>query len=70
MDKENVFLTAKEVSEDFFNGKWGYQKVLRLTRNGVIPAVKKGKSYLYEHSQLVKWAEVNFSKPAQARIKI
>ena len=58
------FLSAKQVSSDFFNGKCDYYKVLRLTRNGILPAKKFGKSYLYERTELVKWATHNFSNPA------
>ena len=69
-NKEKDFMTAKQVAIEFFNNEMGYQKVLRLTRNGKLPAVKIGKSYLYSRVQLIKWAEINFSKPACARIKV
>ena len=61
------FMTAKEVAEEFFNGECSYYKVLRLTRNGMIPAMKMGKSYLYRKTELEKWAELNFSRPAYAK---
>ena len=70
MDNNKDFLTAKEVAVEFFNNEWGYQKVLRLTRNGILPAVKMGKSYLYQRSQLRKWAEINFNSPAYSKIKV
>ena len=63
------FMTAKEVAEEFFNGECSYDKVLRLTRNGMIPAMKMGKSYLYRKTELEKWAELNFSRPAYAKAK-
>lgn len=63
------FMTAKEVAEEFFNGECSYYKVLRLTRNGIIPAMKMGKSYMYMKAELEKWAELNFSRPAYAKAK-
>ena len=63
------FMTAKEVAEEFFNGECSYYKVLRLTRNGMIPAMKMGKSYLYRKTELEKWAELNFSRTAYAKAK-
>ncbi len=61
------FMTAKEVAKDFFMNKFSYQKVLRLTRNGILPAVRAGKSYLFERAALERWAEMNFNRPAYAR---
>ena len=65
-----VFMTAKQVASDFFNGECNYQKVLRLTRKGQLPAVKLGKSYLFKRSELERWAAENFSKPAWRKIKV
>lgn len=64
------FLNAKQVAQEFFNQECSYQKVLRLTRSGVLPAKKYGKSYLYKREELEKWASNNFSKPASAKNKI
>ena len=64
------FLTARQVSTEIFNGAWNYQKILRLTRNGILPAVKAGKSYLYQRGALEHWVETNFTKPAWSKIKI
>ncbi len=55
------FLTAKQVSEMYFGNACNYHKVLRLTRNGVIPAKKLGKSYLYRKANLEEWASREFS---------
>ena len=63
------FLTAQEVASTFFEGKVNYMKVLRLTRKGVIPAIKLGKSYLYKQDELEAWAGKNFSTVAWAKIK-
>jgi hypothetical protein len=62
-DNEYMFLTAEEVSELFFHGKLKYSRVLKMTRNGELPAMKQGKSYIYLWSALEKWAEKNFNKP-------
>ncbi len=67
---QSKFLTATEVATEFFNGSCSYHKVLRLTRSGVLPAVKLGKSYMYSREALVKWAEVNFNRPAYAKMKL
>ena len=63
------FMTAKQVSTDFFNNECSYYAVLRLTRKGVLPAVKMGKTFLYKREELEKWAAVNFSKPVYAKVK-
>ncbi len=70
MDNDKDFMTAKEGAVEFFYNEWSYQKVLRLTRNGILPAVKMGKSYLYQRTQLKRWADMNFKSPAFAKIKI
>ena len=59
----HTFLTAAEVSKLFFNGKLNYSRVLKMTRDGELPAMKQGKSYIYLWSALEKWAEKNFNKP-------
>ncbi|MBP2658114.1 MAG: Helix-turn-helix domain [Firmicutes bacterium] len=69
---EDMFLTATEVSTLFFNGKLKYSRILRMTRDGELPAMKQGKSYIYLWSALEKWADKNFNKPNwahKARIK-
>ena len=52
MVMEQEFLSAKQVADQFFNGECNYLKVLRLTREGILPAKKFGKSYLYKRSEL------------------
>ena len=64
------FLNAKLVAEKFFNGECSYYKVLRLTREGVLPAKKIGKSYLYKKKELEKWATTNFCTSAFYDIEI
>ena len=41
---EQEFLSSKQVAIDFFNGECNYHKVLRLTREGILPAKKFGKA--------------------------
>lgn len=57
------FLRAKEVAKDFFEGKVSYNKVLRLTKEGVLPATKIGKIYFYTQEALYDWAERNSNTP-------
>jgi len=35
-----------------------------MTRDGQLPAVKQGKSYVYLSSELQKWVNKKFSTPA------
>ena len=58
------FLTAKQVALEYLNDVCSYHKVLRLTRDGKIPATRLGKSYLYKRSQLDVWAENQFCRSA------
>ena len=69
-EHEYNFMTAAEVSEIFFNGKLKYARVLKMTRDGELPAMKQGKSYIYLWSALEKWAEKNFNKPNWAHKNI
>lgn len=67
--ENNKVLTAKQVAEEFFQGQFNYQGVLRLTREGKLPAIKIGKSYLFLQSELERWVEKNFNTPAWNAIK-
>lgn len=62
MPKE--FLNARQVASEYLNDTCSYHKILRLTREGEIPATKLGKSYLYKRSHLDEWASDQFSRPA------
>lgn len=66
-NEELTFWTAAEVAEIFFQGKLKYARILQMTRNGELPAIKRGKSYLYLRSALEKWVEKNFNKPIWAQ---
>ena len=65
-----VFYTATQVSQAFFHGRVSYQNVLSLTRQGKLPAIKRGKSYLYERHALEEWVKTNFGTPAWSGIKV
>lgn len=67
---EEKFMTAKQVSTDFFNGNCNYQKVLRLTRQGKLPAMRMGNSYLFSKQALENWVNQNFFKPYWSKIKM
>jgi len=59
------FLTAQQVAHEYLNDVCSYHKVLRLTRNGKIPATRLGKSYLYKRAILDEWAANQFSWPVE-----
>ena len=59
------FLTARQVAHEYLNDVCSYHKVLRLTRNGKIPATRLGKSYLYKRSKLDAWAANQFRWPVE-----
>ncbi|SEJ96080.1 Helix-turn-helix domain-containing protein [Propionispira arboris] len=61
---KNKFLTANEVADEFFQGKLKYQRVLKMTREGELPAIKIGKAYVYLLSELQKWVDGKFRQPA------
>ena len=63
------FLNTQQVADEFFNGAFDNQKVLRMVRNGILPAVKIGKGYVYRKEALEDWADKNFSCPAWSKIK-
>ena len=53
------FLRAREVAENFFQGKISYIKVLKLTKEGILPGIKIGKNYFYTPEALTVWADRN-----------
>ena len=67
--KMKEFLDTKDVADEFFNGGCKYQKVLRLTRAGILPGIKLGKSYVYRKENLEEWARQNFCKKNGTRDK-
>lgn len=68
--KSNTFLTAAEVADNFFQGKLKYQRVLKMTREGELPAIKIGRAYVYLLSELQIWVDQKFNKPAWSTRKI
>lgn len=67
-EKKTKFLKAREVAEEFFDGKIGYIKVLKLTKEGVLPAKRIGKIYFYTLDALNDWAEKNMGTPAWKKL--
>jgi hypothetical protein len=65
----NIFLTAKEVAENFFQGKINYKNVLEMTKLGILPARKVGKKYLYLDKALQDWVKENMYKPVWMQMK-
>ena len=66
----NRFLTATEVANEFFQGKLNYQRVLKMTREGDLPAVKIGKAYVDLLSEWQAWVDKKFTKPAWSEKKV
>ena len=66
---QTEFMTARQLSETYFGGVIDYKNVLRLTREGHLPAIKQGKKYVYERGAIDLWVEKNFSTPAFAKLK-
>lgn len=62
-------LTARETSELFFGNKITYKRVLELTRNGSLPAIKIGRCYFYTLSALRDWQKRNESTPAWQKVR-
>lgn len=58
-----MFYDAKEVAAEYFQGKLSYRQVLNLTHNGILPAVKQGRTYLYDSESLDNWRRKNFNIP-------
>lgn len=62
------YLKAKEVAETFFDGRIPYNRVLKLTHDGILPATKIGKNYFYSSEALAAWEEKNMNSPAWQKI--
>lgn len=69
LEKKDKILTARQVAEDFFEGKVSYQAVLRLTRLGKLPCVKIGKSYIFVRSERLRWLLANASTSGWRKVK-
>lgn len=68
-DATRRFLSAREVANVYFEGNISYKKILELTNQGKIPAVRAGKRYVYRLEDLDRWARLNFATPAQTELK-
>ena len=56
---DKQFLTAREVSENFFHRSVSYDKVLRMSRSGDLPRLPIPNRYLYRLDILEEWARKN-----------
>lgn len=63
------FLTAEEVSKDYFGGKISYKNVLKLTREGGLPGIRSGKHYIYHRKALDNWTNKNFNTPPSRKFQ-
>lgn len=70
MTDNNVYLKAKDVAADFFEGKVRYVDVLEMTKKGDLPAVKVGRRFLYLRSALEEWRNKNFYSPVWQKVKV
>ena len=68
---QQEFLNAKQVAEKFFNGECSYYKVLRLTREGMLPAKKIGKSKeMKDLTEKTMMGKIPFFESFTSRIEI
>lgn len=69
MKSNSRILKAKEVAEEFFEGKIRYVKVLEMSKKGLLPCTKIGGTYYYAQDALEDWLQRNMSTPAWQKIK-
>lgn len=62
-------LTAQEVVRTIFCGKISYRRLLQLTHNGSLNALRLGHTYFYNGSEVRTWLEKNLKTPAWAKVK-
>lgn len=48
-----IFLSARELSQKYFRGMISYQAVLKLTREGLLPAIRQGKVMSMKKKRLI-----------------
>lgn len=69
-EKKKDWLTAQEVSEDFFEGTISYGRVLKMTIAGDLPGKKyTGRCYLYYRPALEQWKQENMFSPIWTKKK-
>lgn len=61
-------LTAREAVREVFCNKITYARLLKLIREGKIPALKLGHMYYLDSDVVIKWLEINTSTPAWTNI--
>lgn len=69
MEKQQKFLKAKEVAEGFFEGKIRYNKILELSKRGILPCTKIGGIYYYTVEALEEWVLKNMHTPVWQKSK-
>lgn len=67
--QKDVILTAREVVEQLFDGKISYRRLLQLTREGQLNALRLGHTYYYSGTEVIAWLEKNLKTPAWAKVK-
>lgn len=68
-ENQTQLLTAKEVVQKIFGGKISYRRLLQLTREGQLNALKLGHSYFYNGLDVRAWLEKNLKTPAWSKVK-
>lgn len=69
MKANDRILKAREVADEFFQGKIRYVKVLEMSKKGLLPCTKIGGTYYYAKDALEDWLKRNMTTPAWQKIK-
>lgn len=69
MKSNSRILKAKEVAEEFFEGKIRYVKILEMSKKGILPCIKIGGVYYYTQEALEEWLNRNSTTPVWQKIK-
>ena len=57
------YMSAKEVAQEFFEGRFSYWTVLKRAKSGVLPCIKDGGRYLFLRSALEEWESKALHRP-------
>lgn len=68
-DNKIQLMTAREVVDQLFDGKISYRRLLQLTREGQLNALRLGHSYYYSSDEIRSWLEKNLKTPAWTKAK-
>jgi len=63
MTDNKRFLTAQEVSDNFFNGSVSYWTVLQWAKSGALPSIRNGKRYIFDLQALEAWTADMAQRP-------